>query len=651
MKFLKKYYAVLLSLTVFTVYLFTLAPSVVEIDSGELATVQATLGIAHPTGYPLFTMLGYLFSLIPLPFSKIYQLNLLAAIWCSLAAGLFAYTSKMVLDNPGSFGKTSKKELGKLKSRKEPSTKGKSLPGAEKTMPESKKIAVSFLAGLILAFNRTYWMQSTSVEVYSLQIFLFTLIIFFSLKAYIKQDNPAEFSLRNAWLTTALALALGFSNHMTTLFLLPGLAYLYFNKYKLTGKSFAGIGVMLSLFIPVLILIYLYLPIRASQNPLLDWGNPTDFARFFRHVDASQYRVWLFSSIGAAFHQLNYFITNLPGEFNIGLFICAIGIFTAYVRARKFFLFSMITFLFTVLYSINYNIHDIDSYFVLGYISLGFFAVFGIVQLFSQLKAERNKYRLPAGLVIIFIGVQAYLNFNLVNQSDLYTFRDYTKDVLNECGRNAVILTYQWDYFVSPSYYFQYVEKYRTDVTVVDKELLRRSWYYKQTEHDHPDLFRGMQPDVDNFLKAVAPFERGDNFNPDFIEMNYRKVLTDLVAKNINSRDVYIAPELFENEMQKGEFSLPKGYTLVPDLFMFKVVKTGKGYIPANNPDFTLRFPAGDNRYAKLIENFVGSMLARRALYEMQYDNVERAKLYISKIKNSFPDYVLPPGLADVIER
>ena len=287
----------------------------------------------------------------------------------------------------------------------------------------------------------------------------------------------------------------------------------------------------------------------------------------------------------------------------------------------------------------------------MGYISLGFFAVFGIVQLFSLLKAKRHKYLIPAGLVIIFIAVQAYINFGLVDQSGLYTFQDYTKDVLNECSRNAVILTYQWDYFVSPSYYFQYVEKYRTDVTVVDKELLRRSWYYKQAAHDHPELFKGMEQDVNNFLDAVAPFERGENFNPDFIEMNYRKVLTDLVAKNITDRDVYIAPELFEKEMQKGEFALPKGYTLVPDLFMFKVEKTGKGYTPAENPDFTLRFPASNNRYAKLIEDFVGSMLARRALYEMQYDKVERAKLYISKIKKSFPDYKLPPGLADVIEK
>jgi hypothetical protein len=95
----KKYFYFLTALFAFIIYLFTLAPSVVQIDSGELAAVQATLGIAHPTGYPLFTMLGYIFSLIPLPFTKILQLNILAAIYCSAAIGVFTYTIKYCLDN------------------------------------------------------------------------------------------------------------------------------------------------------------------------------------------------------------------------------------------------------------------------------------------------------------------------------------------------------------------------------------------------------------------------------------------------------------------------------------------------------------------------------------------------------------------------
>ena len=41
------------------VYLATVAPSVPPGDSGNLIVAAATLGIAHPPGYPLFAMLGH----------------------------------------------------------------------------------------------------------------------------------------------------------------------------------------------------------------------------------------------------------------------------------------------------------------------------------------------------------------------------------------------------------------------------------------------------------------------------------------------------------------------------------------------------------------------------------------------------------------
>src|SRR5579872_4422903 len=72
----------------FIVYLLTLAPSVVFIDSGELATVAATLGIAHPTGYPLFSIVGYLFTHLPIGGSAVYKANLMAGFFCAVGIGV-----------------------------------------------------------------------------------------------------------------------------------------------------------------------------------------------------------------------------------------------------------------------------------------------------------------------------------------------------------------------------------------------------------------------------------------------------------------------------------------------------------------------------------------------------------------------------------
>ncbi|MEO8399355.1 MAG: DUF2723 domain-containing protein, partial [Ignavibacteriaceae bacterium] len=164
MNIFEKYFAAVTAVISFIIYLFTVAPSVVQIDSGELAAVQSTLGIAHPTGYPLFTILGYLFSLVPLPFSKIYQLNLLAAIYCSIGVGIFTYTAKLVLDNFDKFS-TKKIAANKNLSKKSKKLKEEKSENKNQVSENVKYISASF-GGLALAFSKTFWFQSTSVEVY-----------------------------------------------------------------------------------------------------------------------------------------------------------------------------------------------------------------------------------------------------------------------------------------------------------------------------------------------------------------------------------------------------------------------------------------------------------------------------------------------------
>src|SRR2546426_1583994 len=71
----------------FLLYLLTAGRDIVVGDTPELITATVTLGVPHPPGYPLFTMLGHLFSLLPLgpiPF----RVNLLAATCDALTVGI-----------------------------------------------------------------------------------------------------------------------------------------------------------------------------------------------------------------------------------------------------------------------------------------------------------------------------------------------------------------------------------------------------------------------------------------------------------------------------------------------------------------------------------------------------------------------------------
>lgn len=643
MPLLKKYFYLVTALFVLIIYLFTLAPSVVQIDSGELAAVQATLGIAHPTGYPLFTMLGYLFSLIPLPFTKIFQLNILAAIYCSAAVGVFTYTIKYCLDNLFVFKKkiSIQKEAAKKEKKKGKYQIEKAVNKEE--LSENIKLITAVFGGLILAFSRTFWFQSTSVEVYSLHLLLITLIILFLLKAYVKSFENDKLS---HWLVFAFFLALGFTNHLTTLMILPATAYLYFLRYKFTSASFARLGLMILLFIVVLVAVYSYLPLRASHNPIINWGNPIDWERIYRHVTGKQYQVWLFTSFDSAGKQFSYFWSILPFEFFVGLVLVIVGLFASLFKLRTLGLFILITFVFTVLYSINYDIHDIDSYFLLAFVMLAFFATFGALKILEMKSLPKN-YGL-IGLAIVLV-IQLFFNFIKINQSGVYTFEDYTKATMSTVPENSIIFSYQWDYFISASYYYQFVEDYRRDITVIDKELLRRSWYYNQINNHDSEVFAGIQNEIDQFLVALQPFERDEKFDSNRLENLYRSIMSNLIKTNVNERDYFIAPELVDQEMKRGEFKLPEGYNLVPHLFFYKVVK-GNEYAPAPDPDFQIRIASNRNYYIDTIENMVGRMLSNRAFYEVQHGRTDRAKIYLKKILSDLPGFRLHPSLQQVLK-
>ena len=69
-------------------YALTLSPTINFLDSGELTTVAWTLGIAHPPGYPLYTLISSAFIHLPLG-DPAWRMNALSAVFAALAVGLF----------------------------------------------------------------------------------------------------------------------------------------------------------------------------------------------------------------------------------------------------------------------------------------------------------------------------------------------------------------------------------------------------------------------------------------------------------------------------------------------------------------------------------------------------------------------------------
>ena len=621
MKILKKYYGILTGLFVFVVYLLTVSHSVVAFDCGELAAVQSTLGIAHPPGYPLFTILGYLFVHIPLGLTKIYQLNILCSVWCAAAVVLFTHTSKLVLDN-----------LPKLRTAKiSPISEKIYAKINDKSSDSELTIYITvILSGLFFGFSLLVWLQSVSVEVYSLQIFLFTLIIFFFFKAFFySEDNETLFAGKNrTWFYLGIFIGLGLSNHLMTFYLLPAFSFLYFYKYSFNKKSVLRFLFVALVAVFIAIALYSYLIIRSNQNPVLNWGNPDDIKNAIYHITARYYKGNFFSGFNAVERQLKFLFNSFgfyngrpfAGDFNIFLIFPLLGIVASFITFRKFFYFFILLFLTTVFFTINYNIPDIYEYFSLSVISLYVISVPGILLFINYLKSEKYSLLVPVIILVIFLFVRVNANYASADESHTYIIEDYARSLLYTADENAVIFSNQWDYFVSPSYYLQYVEKYRHDITVFHTSLLTFPWYY---------------PEFKEKNKIISGNE-SNKINVSYIFKNYVD-------------NIYLTPEVVRDEVEKGGFIMPDSLEIIPDILMFRVVKKNE-YFPAKDPDFIIRIPKEKTVLTRYIEKLIGAMLTNRIQYELNYSKFDRARLYYLKLVNDFSDYPVPDKLKQLFE-
>src|SRR5256885_4837649 len=80
-------FAALCALAVFAIYIATLAPTTAFWDTSEYIAAARVLGIPHPPGNPLFTLLAHTFGLLPLASSYAARINLFAAVCSALASG------------------------------------------------------------------------------------------------------------------------------------------------------------------------------------------------------------------------------------------------------------------------------------------------------------------------------------------------------------------------------------------------------------------------------------------------------------------------------------------------------------------------------------------------------------------------------------
>jgi hypothetical protein len=508
-------------------YAATMTPGVTFIDSGELAAVATTLGVAHPTGYPLFTLLGWAAAHFPLGSEPVVRLNFFAGCCSAAGAGVFVLVLRRLILSSGARD-----------------------DGFASTL-------AAMTGAMLIAFSETYWSEALAVEVYPLHVLLVALVLLSFFRAAF--PLPGEGSTGRQWYVFSFLVGLAFTNHMTTILLAPGLLYLYVSTQGWAAESWRRLFRMALPFGAGLSL-YLYLPIRAMQGPLFCWGNPDTPGRFLEHAFGKQYRIWIFSSSEVAGRQLSHFIGSLPGEMNLaGLLLAAAGLVMLWRRRRTLWVGSVLLFAGCVGYSVNYDIKDIDSYFLLAYIVMGMWATIACYEIALRIPRTGRW-----GVVIAsagLVGVLVWSHGPEIDRSDDHLVEDYTNAMFASLDSGAVVFSYQWDYWVASSYYEQYVRGIRIDVTVIDKELLRRSWYLLELSRRVPWLIASTRREVDAFLRAVAPFEQDLPFTPSAIETRYQAMIAAMIRESAKTHPVYVTEEI-EPQYTQGYWRVPAGLAL-----------------------------------------------------------------------------------------
>lgn len=417
----------------FAVYLRTLHPSIGDPgDSAELQLVIATLGVPHPPGYPLYTLLGRLFLLLPVG-SVAYRINLMSAFFgsCTVAT-LFGLCLALSV----------------------------SLPAA-----------VS--ASLIFAASGAFWSQAVITEVYTLNTFLMctTLLLLILWRK----------TRRRGFYSASLAVcALSFGHHASVVLLLPGLLWFVWRTDRRVLTDPKAVAPVLAFF-ALSSLQYLTIYLRARTHPLYCDECPDTWHTLWTYLTSSRYRGHMLAyPLPETLQRMAVtFPGLLVGQFGWwGLALGAMGFVRSAVRRRPELGLLGLLFVADILFGMTYDFPDfwvflLPAHLVFAsWIGLGLDAVqraaLETVTARSG-KVGRAVVRLATTMGMLLLAHVPYrLNYVQVDQSNNYRALDYATRLLSSLEPDAAIVGEPWTYLERiVILYMQSVEGLRPDVELV----------------------------------------------------------------------------------------------------------------------------------------------------------------------------------------
>jgi len=623
----------LLFIFIFGFYLFC-SPRVSTnfADSNELVAASHILGIPHPPGYPLFLIIGKIFSFIP-----IGEIVFRYSIFCSFFSGLTCVLVYFIILKI--LGYESKDEL-RITNHESRIEKGKK---SESFIIHNSKFIIPALAGaLCLAFSYNFWLYSIVPETFSLLCFFTALLIYLCICWYKDEKDGKE--TENYAFFIAFCSALGFLSQQLIAILAPALFYIIFViDRKIFFPSKRWIKVFAGFFLGFLPLIYF--PLVAQTEPVIDYGNPTSLKGMWDYVTRRIYAD--VSESGSAYFRpdfnirqslkgATYYLEYIVNQFGLAIvLIGAIGILIilAYLGFRFYksrlnnnyeikisypIVFVLLTFLFSGPLLSMYLVHDYanasynvkgahERMFIYSLVSFSILIGFSINKILKVInKINLSVPIISMILICLPLGLLA-ANFKHNNKSNFYLGEDYAFNLFLNMEPNAIFFT-RGDMPSFAAYYVKYVKGQRQDVTIIPFSM--QSWAIERLQKREPDLW--------------------DTESNQFLE-----IIRDIIRDNIDKRPIYFTgipdTHIVEFGLAANPFILsPRGL----------ITQAGHDFDPKEDTDFwEMRWHGSSDIedykdwYSKeIFEQYViggyNSMLhyQKRGYYDLAFKEFERVK-------------------------
>ncbi len=431
---------------VLSVYVATLHPGVPGGDAGELIAVAGTGGVAHPPGYPLYSLLAGVFARLPWG-SLAWRVNMFSAVCGAAAASLLADTVARATRQPWA----------------------------------------GFVAGAGFAFAPLPWTYAVGAEVFSLHVLFVVGLLALALRW---SETPTP---RLAIAMAGLA-GLGLCHHHTLILYVAPLGgwVLWTGRRLWTAGSFGRIALAFGLGL----LPYLYLPVAAALRPPIYWGDFSSLAGFVAHLTRADYGSL---QLGADDVGVNgMFLAQLAGyavslwhnSLGVGVPLMGMGLLYGWRHRRSFTGVSVVCFvLYLVVFHALANLPvdqplflEVTSRFwqqphLVAFVWLGFGAAHGFA------RWPRHAPFLALAAVALQLG----LHYAHQDQSDNDYVGGYGRTILAPLPERALLLT-RGDVITNSVRYAQIGEGLRRDVVILDQEMLTKPWYVAGEAARHDDV-------------------------------------------------------------------------------------------------------------------------------------------------------------------